>query len=94
MLLPENQPEIISFGLQSLDPILADAIEVIVAVPKLFLITFNLVDIICHDNVQQMQLNILKAMTENLTRSRAEDVIVKNGITRLLKAYTSQPNVF
>jgi len=52
MLLPENAPEIISFGLQSLDPILADAIDVIIGHPKLFLMTFNLVDIICHDNVQ------------------------------------------
>jgi hypothetical protein len=54
MLRPENAPEIISFGLQSLDPILADSIDDIVRSRELFLTCFNLVDIITHDNVQQM----------------------------------------
>ena len=91
MLAPQNTQEMICFALHSLENFVSEAVDVGMQDPDLFLKCFNLIDLTVPANFINIQYDMIKTLASRLIQSRAEELIPKNGITRLLKAYTSQP---
>jgi Cdc14 phosphatase binding protein N-terminus len=91
MISPQNTMEMICFALHSLENFIPEAATVAMQDAELFSRCFNLIEITTPNNFHTIQLNFIHHLASRLTQPRAEEVISKNGITRLLKAYTSLP---
>ena len=90
MLAPQNTNEMICFALHSLENFVSEAVDVAMQNADLFLKCFNLIEITTPANFHNIQYNILSSLAARMNQQRAEDVVPKNGITRLLKAFASQ----
>jgi|JI9StandDraft_2_1071091.scaffolds.fasta_scaffold270944_2 hypothetical protein len=88
MLTPDNSKEIQAFGLQSLEPMLSDAITSIMASTDLMMSCFSVIDYYNFPyEIQQSQFRLLESMASRMTEARATDIIKRQGLSRLMKAY-------
>lgn len=87
MLSPQNTSEMICFALHSLENFVSEAIDVSIQDPELFIKCFNLTEISTPSNFHSVQSNLISCLADRLTQPRAEELVNKNGVTRLLKAY-------
>lgn len=90
MLAPQNTNEMICFALHSLESFVSEAVDVAMNDSDLFSKCFNLVDLSTPQSYHSIQSDLLQNLALRLTQQRAEEIIGKSGITRLLKAYASQ----
>lgn len=87
MLSVQNTSEMICFALHSLENFVSEAIDIAVQDPELFMKCFNLVEISTPSNFHAIQSKLISCLANKLNQARAEELVSKNGITRLLKAF-------
>ena len=94
MLTPDNNRDINIFAIQSLDPLVNDAVKLIMQTSDRFMACFNITEMYTLPfEIQEGQFKIIQALSRNLTKERAIDAIKGNGIARLMKAYNyTAPN--
>lgn len=88
MLTPDNSREIQAFALQSLDPMIEDVIRKIMAAPDMLMAIFNIIEYYNFPfEIQASQFKVLDAISNTMNEARAQDLLKKNGLQRLVKCY-------
>lgn len=81
MLNKDNNRDINIFAIQSLDPLINDAVRMIMESSEKFMAVFNLVELYTMPfEIMEGQFKIIQALARNLTSERALDAIRGNGI--------------
>ena len=88
MLTPDNSKEIQAFAIQSLDPLIDDIIKRIMSNTDLLMCVFSLIEYVNFPfEIQQAQFKILSKVSDQMTEARAFDILKRNGLSKLIKAY-------
>ena len=75
MFSSDSNPDMIAFGLQSIDALVdgmrySDATDIAINDKSVFLIMFNLTEYVVPNEVQHVQVRILRLLTDKITRTR------------------------
>ena len=98
MISTQNTSEMICFALHSLENFVSEAVDVALQDAELFSRLFCLIEIVTPSNFHSVQSSLLSTLSTRLNAARCEEIVAKNGLTRLLKAYinsapTIQPSI-
>lgn len=87
MISTQNTSEMICFALHSLENFVSEAVDVALQDPELFSRLFSLIEISTPSNFHSVQSSLLSTLSARLNIGRCEEIVMKNGLTRLLKSY-------
>jgi hypothetical protein len=87
MLSSQNTSEVICFALHSLENLTSEAVDIALQDSELFSKLFSLIEISTPSNFHSVQSSLLQTLSSRLTIPRSEELVIKNGLTRLMKSY-------
>lgn len=91
---PQNTQELVSYGVQSLAPLIEDSIYQILTSKSSYMRLLNLIELNLTSEDKPLQKKILDCLARNLTEDRAKDGMSSMIIERILKFYNRQGTEF
>ena len=89
-MIQSGDREAVTHAINTIEPILPDAMINILDNPEMTVNCFALAEFIAPELLLQSCYRILTSMADNMTKGASTILLKNNGIMRLLKAYASQ----